>query len=158
LTVIVNIKPERAQFSSPWTNPSHYLSFARLLLSVLKKVERKTESGEHNLMPKKFVIGGALLLVVAIIGILYIKYTDKPLAPQQETSIVSEYVSEHISQLSPIKEQLGGTYYVTHIEVTSGKGVTSYEDGHNAYVADFKYTLDEKGIPSITSFVIRLTH
>jgi hypothetical protein len=77
---------------------------------------------------------------------------------------VEEYVRLNISELSPEKEVLGGTYYVTNIELDStsspqahsGAGTVSYEDGHNAYTADFTYTTDaENGAIAITSFVIR---
>lgn len=68
---------------------------------------------------------------------------------------IATYVSSNISELSPVKEQLGGKFYVTSIQAKDGRGTVSYEDGHNAYTADFTYTInDEKGIV-ITSFSVR---
>lgn len=68
---------------------------------------------------------------------------------------VEDYVRQNISTLSPAKEQLGGTFYVTQIEAHGGAGTVSYEDGHNAYTADFRYTVDESGAPAVTSFTLR---
>lgn len=67
---------------------------------------------------------------------------------------VEQYVTENISTLSTEPEVLGGTFYVTSIEAMDGKGAVSYEDGHNAYTADFTYSITE-GTVSIDSFDIR---
>lgn len=75
--------------------------------------------------------------------------------PQGDAGVVERYVAENISRLSPEPEVLGGTYYVTAIEVTDGSGTVSYEDGHNAHTADFTYTQKADGSVSIDSFVIR---
>lgn len=68
---------------------------------------------------------------------------------------IEDYVKANISELSPVKEQVGGTFYVTAIEASGGVGTVSYEDGHNAYAADFAYVIDAAGRPSVTSFTIR---
>ena len=68
---------------------------------------------------------------------------------------IESYVKNDISTLSPVKEQLGGTFYVTEIETKDGTGTVSYEDGHNAYTADFTYTVADDGKPTITNFTIR---
>jgi len=76
--------------------------------------------------------------------------TDVPRAVSVET-----YIKKHIREFSPVKEQLGGTFYVTEVEAHGGAGSVSYEDGHNAYTADFRYAIDEFGMISIDSFVVR---
>lgn len=68
---------------------------------------------------------------------------------------IEDYVRLNISLLSPVKEQLGGTFYVTSIETHGGTGTVSYEDGHNAYTADFTYTVDDDGRPAVASFKVR---
>ncbi len=80
-----------------------------------------------------------------------------PEVPVNETpkESIEEYVAKNISILSTEPEQLGGTFYVTNIEAADGSGIVSYEDGHNAYTADFTYSIDASGNPSIDSFVIR---
>jgi hypothetical protein len=77
--------------------------------------------------------------------------------PQGKLMSVEAYVSQNISALSPIKETMGGTFYVTEIEVEpeDRKGHIKYEDGHDAYEADFTYTSDDRAGHSITSFVVR---
>lgn len=68
---------------------------------------------------------------------------------------IESYVRNSISALSPVKEVLGGTFYVTEIETDNGVGVVHYEDGHIALIADFTYEVDASGKPSITSFKVR---
>lgn len=75
--------------------------------------------------------------------------------PAGNAMSIERYIAENISTLSPEPEVLGGTYYVTAIEAQDGAGTVSYEDGHNAYTADFTYTQDAGGAISIDSFVIR---
>jgi len=68
-------------------------------------------------------------------------------APTGRLMSIESYVAMNISELSPIKETVGGKFYVTNVEAHDGEGVVSYEDGHNAYTADFAYEMDEtKGI------------
>lgn len=73
----------------------------------------------------------------------------------QSVQTVEEYVADNISTLSPEKEVLGGTFYVTNIEAQDGSGTVEYEDGHIALTADFTYTTDEEGNVEVTSFDIR---
>lgn len=48
-----------------------------------------------------------------------------------------EYLRENISELSPIKEDLGGTFYVTDINWLKEDLVRlKYEDGHTAFEAE----------------------
>lgn len=78
------------------------------------------------------------------------------LEPTQSTEeLVRAYIQTHISDLSPQKEQLGGTFYTTQIEVKDGTGTVHYEDGHSAYVADFVYGVRETGDILINTFTIR---
>lgn len=80
---------------------------------------------------------------------------EEPQAPREDTSAVNAYVSENISLLSTEPEVLGGTFFVTDITSSDGTGVVSYEDGHNAYTADFAYSVDAAGLVMIDSFVVR---
>jgi hypothetical protein len=68
---------------------------------------------------------------------------------------IESYVKYSINDLAPVKAQLGGSFQVTSIETHDGMGTVAYEDGHNAYLADFKYTVSQDGKPSVTSFSIR---
>ena len=100
-----------------------------------------------------------IIVILAIFGIgawLYSNRTDTDPAEQSARYMdIESYVRNSISELSPVKEQLGGTFYVTSIETHGGTGIVSYEDGHNAYTADFTYTIDEEGKPTIDSFIVR---
>lgn len=80
--------------------------------------------------------------------------TEAP-APTGKLMSVESYVTQNISALSPVKEEVGGTFHVTDIAVNNGTGVVSYEDGHNAYTADFTYASDDRTGHAITSFIIR---
>lgn len=117
----------------------------------------------------KKIVALILLVILLLLGSgFYInstvdsRLTGTTLPPydySEETSSrymsVEEYVEKNISELSPIKEQLGGTFYVTRIETDHGEGVVEYEDGHNAYTADFLFYYEASGKPVVTSFLIR---
>jgi hypothetical protein len=72
---------------------------------------------------------------------------------------IDSYVTQNISTLSPVKATLGGTFYVTGLEAHGGSGTVHYEDGHNAYIADFTYTVSDTatgaGNIQVTSFIVR---
>lgn len=75
-----------------------------------------------------------------------------PVAPNES---IEAYIASRISTLSPQPEVLGGTFYVTAIEAQNGSGTVSYEDGHNAYTADFTYSVSQTGAISVDSFTVR---
>ena len=71
---------------------------------------------------------------------------------------IEDYVKENIVGLSNeagTPEVLGGKFYVTKLEANGGTVVVNYEDGHNAYVADFTYSTDAKGVITPKTFKIR---
>ena len=72
----------------------------------------------------------------------------------QNPDSVTSYISKNISALSPEKEVLGGTFYVTNITFDAGSGTVLYEDGHNAYTANFTYEYKDSGEVEVTSFEI----
>ena len=90
-----------------------------------------------------------------ITQIAYSNSDDLVLRPFVSSLNIKDYISRNISELSPVKSELGGTFYVTKIEVHKVKGIVNYEDGHRAYVADFIYTSDPSTGIDIKSFVIR---
>jgi hypothetical protein len=103
-------------------------------------------------------------LVLAIVGVgvvlALIFFARTATAPVQTNTAstpidITEYVKKHISELSPVHEQVGGKFFVTSVEAHGGAGTASYEDGHNAYTADFTYSANDKGAPHVDSFVVR---
>lgn len=92
--------------------------------------------------------------ILVLVGIVLIAFGQRLIPKPVPIIPIEQYVRENISVLSPIKEQLGGQYYVTYIEAQEGKGTVYYEDGHNAYIADFVYHIDAKGFPLISSFKV----
>ncbi len=68
---------------------------------------------------------------------------------------IDSYVTQNISALSPVKASMGGIFYVTELQAIDGKGIVHYEDGHNAYVADFTYTPQGNGQFVVNSFIVR---
>lgn len=72
-----------------------------------------------------------------------------------QKEVIVEYLKNNISTLSPEKEVLGGTYYVTKFTDTdNNSGIVEYEDGHNAYKAKVFYSMDAKRGIQINSFEI----
>lgn len=101
----------------------------------------------------------AVFLVVVLAGVgVWLTLNDEGVNNEPVSGRymdIESYVKNDISNLSPVKEQLGGTFYVTEIETEDGAGAVSYEDGHNAYTADFTYTIAADGKPTITNFTVR---
>lgn len=81
--------------------------------------------------------------------------TIEPTEAPTSSLTIEEYVSQNISTLSTTPEVLGGKFFVTKIEAHGGVGTVSYEDGHNAYTADFTYSVDAQGNPTVQTFVVR---
>jgi len=100
------------------------------------------------------IVAGLFFLLVAF---FIFSLSQKAVQGKDEKAIAlsaSTYVSQHISRLSPVKEQLGGTFYVTEVVAKDGNGTVMYEDGHNAYVADYEYAFLDGGMV-ISNFKIR---
>jgi hypothetical protein len=105
----------------------------------------------------------AYILVIILLGLGAVAYFNYPgkeiIPPAGQTSgkamSIESFVSQNITNLSPVKATLGGTFYVTHVEASGGKGLVNYEDGHNNYTADFVYTLSDLTGIKIKSFVVR---
>jgi len=59
---------------------------------------------------------------------------------------VESYLRENISELSPIKAVLGGTWYIVSdlIDLEKNSGTVVYEDGHIQEKRNFSYITDEK--------------
>jgi hypothetical protein len=114
-------------------------------------------------MSKRNIITLSVLIGLAVIFYVWNpfnigktgSFTDAPSAPQGKLMSIDSYIAQNISDLSPVKETVGGKFYVTSIIAEDGKGVVSYEDGHNAYTADFTYTSSDQSGYRINSFVIR---
>lgn len=110
---------------------------------------------------KKLIVILVPVIVVAAVALLVVIFVMPKVAAapaptgQGKLMSIESYVSQFISDLSPIQATMGGTFYTTDVQVNDGTGVVSYEDGHNAYVADFTYeAADQTGI-YITSFTVR---
>lgn len=107
---------------------------------------------------KKIFISIAIVLAILVGGFFafnsYIyneKQADEELTQEQIQTLVTVYITENISTLSPESEVLGGTFYVTNIEfIDQDQGVVEYEDGHIALRANFVYTVYEEGVVNVT--------
>lgn len=100
---------------------------------------------------KKILISIAIVLIVLVGGFFWLNsyiYNEKQagdeFTQEQKQTMVTVYINENISTLSPSPEVLGGTFYITNIEFTgNNSGTVEYEDGHIALVADFEFTVSE---------------
>ncbi len=85
-----------------------------------------------------------------------IKLAPITVAPKLPQTSVENYLKNNLSRLSSEKEVLGGKFFITKLELTSSRnGVVEYEDGHNAFIADFNYSIEPSGEVKISSFVVR---
>ncbi|MDO8576362.1 MAG: hypothetical protein Q7R90_03535 [bacterium] len=98
-------------------------------------------------------VGVFALVTFVFLALLFI--FPGPQTPNENLLSVKSYVSQNISDLSPEKAVLGGTFYVTEIRADGSEGVVYYEDGHIALVADFTYTVSDARGVDITSFTVR---
>lgn len=100
-----------------------------------------------------------LVSLLLVTGVGCTRHNNRLIVPPPPTMApsmtIESFVRSHIHDLSPIKEQLGGTFYITAFTVHDATGSVSYEDGHNAYTSDFVYNIDMNGNISVQSFTIR---
>lgn len=83
------------------------------------------------------------------------EYTGAHAEVNTRADAIETYIREHLATLSPVPPTLGGSFYVTRIKLLNGNGTVNYEDGHQAYVANFTYTVsDDNKIVEVTSFVL----
>lgn len=99
----------------------------------------------------KIILSITIIVLVLLGGFLFLNsyiYNEKQaegLPQEQREELVSGYIEQNISDLSPESEVLGGTFYVTNIEFhDANSGTVEYEDGHIALVADFQYSVNEE--------------
>ncbi|MFA7310183.1 MAG: hypothetical protein WC050_04745, partial [Candidatus Paceibacterota bacterium] len=82
------------------------------------------------------IVGAAVLVGIVVFTASRYYYGGAPSTISTSTytqpTSIENFVTAMISDLSPVKEQLGGKYYVTKIEARDGAGTVSFEDGHNA--------------------------
>jgi len=97
-----------------------------------------------------------ILILLAIGAVIFYKkdQTSFDGAAKQEQNDIEEkgmidaYIRSHIMILAPEQPVLGGTWYVTSIEVATASktGIVTYEDGHIETEASFTYQISEDGI------------
>jgi putative hemolysin len=79
---------------------------------------------------------------------------EEPCLPDDEVKAVNDYLNKNISNLSPVKEVLGGKYYVTNTRFDkSGEAVIDYEDGHIAHQAKVIYEYKNSAV-KVLSFTL----
>ncbi len=84
---------------------------------------------------------------------------DQKFAPRDpnlnnEQNLVKDYLANHLTELSPTKEVLGGKFYLTDIKFNgANQADISYEDGHIALQAQVSYTINPREL-KITDFKI----
>jgi len=68
---------------------------------------------------------------------------EEPCVNSEVQSQVEDYLKEHISELSPEKEVLGGKFYITEFKFIDDQQVNiDYEDGHITLSASVLFTVD----------------
>ena len=104
-------------------------------------------------MNKKIVILVPVIAVIAAVLLAIVLILPSLRAPSPAS--IEAYVTLNISQLSTVSATMGGEFHVTSIQAENGTGVVEYEDGHNAYTADFTYQDEGKPAIHVTSFNVR---
>ena len=70
---------------------------------------------------------------------------------EEDKVLVENYIRKNIARLAPENPVLGGSWYVTEVNVnsTSRTGTFVYEDGHIQGVAEFRFTKNQSNLLSI---------
>lgn len=80
--------------------------------------------------------------------------TPRDPALSNEQNLIKDYLTNHLSELSPTKEVLGGKFYLTRITFPqNNQAIIDYEDGHIALQAKIGYEIGPKKL-KITSFKV----
>ena len=111
-------------------------------------------------MKRLIVILVPVIVVVAVALLVIIFAMPKVAAapapvPAGKLMSIESYVSLNIATLSSVKASAGGKFYTTSMQAAGGKGIVSFEDGHNSYVADFTYEMSDQTGIHVTSFTVR---
>lgn len=109
---------------------------------------------------QKAIVIPLIVIAMLVAGLGYAFWPHTSVQPQGKVQSIEDYLKAHISELSTESAVLGGTFYVTAIQLTptgagEGMGIVEYEDGHMAYTADFNYSADDFRGTEITNFVTR---
>ncbi|HNZ83967.1 MAG TPA: hypothetical protein PLA41_02695 [Candidatus Pacearchaeota archaeon] len=66
---------------------------------------------------------------------------------EEKKLLINEYLENHISEISPQKEVLGGKFYITSLEINpEDKATVEYEDGHIVVKAVFDFQIKNKEV------------
>lgn len=107
----------------------------------------------------KFVTLGLFVGAALFGAVIHYAPTPESITPMGARNMmtIEEYVRKHIGTLSPERPVLGGTFYITDMQINANNqtGIVWYEDGHIALVADFAYARNTSHNLIITSFVVR---
>lgn len=121
----------------------------------------------NNHMNKKLAPTIIAVVVLTLLGVFAFAYyktneaerlqdTLNPATSPEDVAFdaLDAYLKANISTLSPIKETMGGTFYITRTRAFDNNGTVWYEDGHNAYTATFTYSVDDANVVTIENFAI----
>lgn len=102
-------------------------------------------TGGTNTEIVKIIFGNSTASIVQKTNTLNLR--ELPCLDLVERTNVENYLSDNISELSPVKAVLGGTWYVVYatVDLDKNTGVVAYEDGHLSEKKNFSYTTNAKG-------------
>jgi predicted PurR-regulated permease PerM len=85
--------------------------------------------------------------------------TEKNELSEEEQQTVFNYLQNNISEISPEKEVLGGSFYITSIDFLNGQeAIIEYEDGHIAFKANVQFQYINQDNITINNFEIIQTY
>jgi len=100
----------------------------------------------------KFGMGVTLVVLILIIGVGFLLFKTPAHDPTPNVIVdikqnVENYLRANISELSPVKAVLGGTWYVISdtVDLEKNSGTVVYEDGHIQEEKNFIYTSNDNG-------------
>lgn len=67
---------------------------------------------------------------------------------------VEDYLRQNINAIAP-EQAPSGSWTITNLTARDGSGTITYTDGGRSYTADYTYTMDANGVPTVTAFIPR---
>lgn len=125
----------------------------KVTMTQTADLEWFTFAGGVNTEKVKIILGKNMASIKE--GTNTLNLTELPCSDLIERTNVENYLQDNISELSPVKPVLGGTWYVVYatVDLAKNSGTVLYEDGHIQEKKNFSYTVNEK--KEVTSLIIK---
>ena len=101
-------------------------------------------------MKKTILLLVLLLISINLTSCLFKKDSENKISIENE-KMLTDYLKENISKLSPEKEMLGGKFYITDIRFKDQENaIINYEDGHITLEANLNFKINKNKVEVVS--------